>query len=387
MQHIIERPGLIKKILVCLKEAPVTMLLGARQVGKTTLARLVAEQYKEVTVFDIERPADREAMSTTPELVLGACRGLVVIDEVQRLPELFTILRPLSDRPEKPAVFMLLGSASPELVKGASESLAGRVLFVGVPGFSLAEIGNDHQELLWFRGGFPRACLSPREDAWRRWMDSFVTTFLERDVPQLGLRVPAPALRRFWTILAHYHGQIWNASEVARAMDVSPVTARHYLDILCGLFLVRALPPWHENLKKRQVKSPKVYLRDSGLLHFLLGVESMAQLRLHPRRGASWEGFALEQVLMRFGERNAYFWATQRGAELDLLLLRGEKRFGFEFKCADAPGMTRSMHVALEDLKLDALYVIYPGLRRYRLHTKAEALPLSHLHHIQAFSY
>lgn len=372
---MIARARLSDKVRADLRESPVTVLLGARQVGKTTLARALAEEFPGVRYFDLERAADQAALST-PELTLGACEGLVVLDEVQRLPGLFATLRPLCDRPDNPARFLLLGSASPHLVTGVSESLAGRALFVQVPGLALDEVGPERQDALWLRGGFPRAFLAKSDDAAWRWMEGFVTTFVERDIPQFGLRVPAPAVRRFWAMLAHYHGQTWNASEVARSMDVSPNTARHYLDILHGAFVARVLPPWHENLKKRQVKSPKVYVRDSGLLHFLLGVESMDALRANPRYGASWEGFALEQALALYGERDAWYWSTRRGAELDLLLARRGRRFGFEFKCTDAPSMTRSLHVALADLGLERAFVVYPGAERYPLHERVEALPL-----------
>jgi len=365
----------MQQVLQRLEESPVTVLLGARQTGKTTLARIITGKQNEIHFFDLERTASREALST-PELTLGDCRGLVVIDEVQRLPSLFEVLRPLCDRPDNPAKFLFLGSASPNLVRGVSETLAGRALFVRVPGFSIDEVGPEHQNRLWLRGGFPRAFLAPDDEASWRWMEGFVTTFLERDVPQLGLRVLPEALRRFWNMTAHYHGQTWNAAELARSMNVAPNTVRHYLDILSGAFVVRVLPPWYENVKKRQVKSPKVYIRDSGLLHFLLGISSMAGLRSHPRYGASWEGFALEQTLSILGDRDAYFWSTLRGAELDLLLLRRGRRYGFEFKCADAPSLTRSIHVALEDLQLDRLFVIYPGRERYVLHAHVEALPL-----------
>jgi len=353
----------------------VTVLLGARQTGKTTLAHMVAAGMKRVTVYDLERAAARRALAS-PEIALGDNRGLVVLDEIQRMPELFTVLRPLSDRARRPARFLLLGSASPELVRGVSESLAGRALMVRVPGFTIDEVGSENQDRLWLRGGFPRAYLAASRDAWRRWLDGFTTTLLERDIPQLGVRIPAETLQRFWMMLAHYHGQVWNSSEIGRSMDVAPNTARHYLDVLSGAFLARVLPPWHENLKKRQVKAPKVYLRDSGLLHFLLGLGDIHDLRAHPRYGASWEGLALEQTLAILGEKDAYFWATQGGAELDLLMIRGGRRYGFEFKCTDAPSMTRSMHVALEDLGLHALYIVYPGTDRYPLHKKVEAVPL-----------
>ncbi len=351
------------------------MLLGARQTGKTTLARMVAEKSGRTEIFDLEEAASRRALEN-PETALSGIRGLVVIDEVQRLPALFEVLRPLCDRRPARARFLLLGSASLRLVKGVSESLAGRALFVKIPGFSLGEIGAENMDKLWLRGGFPRAYLAPDMGAATRWLDGFVSTFLERDIPQMGIKVPAEALRRFWMMLAHYHGQICNFSELARAMDISPNTARSYLDILSGAFMLRVIPPWHENLKKRQVKAPKVYFRDSGLLHLLLGVETMRQLRSHPRYGAAWEGFALEQVLVIYGGENAYFWATQRGAELDLLLMRGGKRHGFEFKSSEAPAMTRSMYIALEDLKLDSLRVVYPGKKVYKIHGKVTVVPL-----------
>jgi len=304
---------------------------------------------------------------------------LVVIDEVQRMPSLFEVLRPLCDRPGRLARFLLLGSASPDLVRGVSETLAGRILFVRVNGFTLDETGPGEQNRLWLRGGFPRAFLAGKDESAWRWLDSFTATFLERDIPQLGLRVPAEALRRFWIMSAHDHGQIWNAAELARSLGVATNTARYYLDILNGAFVLRVLSPWHENLKKRQVKSPKVYVRDSGMLHYLLGISSLSALRSHPRLGASWEGFALEQTLGLLGETNAYFWSTQRGAELDLLLLSGGKRYGFEFKCADAPSLTRSIHVALSDLGLEKIFVIYPGKDRYVLHEKVIVLPLKEL--------
>lgn len=374
---MIKRVELIRQVVCGVRESPVTALLGARQTGKTTLARMVADQHRDaVHWFDLESAAGRRALENTPEITLSDLKGLVVIDEVQRMPSLFALLRPLADRPELPARFLLLGSAAPELVRGVSESLAGRIRFVQVPGFSLGEVGEDRQDSLWFRGGFPRSFLAANDAASKRWLAGFVQTFLERDIPQLGIRIPALTLQRFWMATAHCHGQVLNASGLARTMDVTPRTARHYLDILCGAFMVRQLPAWSANLKKRQVKAPKIYLRDSGLLHALFELDSLGALRAHPRYGASWEGFALEQVLARHGERNAYFWATQSGAELDLLLVRNGKYWGFEFKCSDAPGMSRSMHVAMEDLNLEKLFVVYPGTLHYALHEKVEALPL-----------
>jgi predicted AAA+ superfamily ATPase len=254
---------------------------------------------------------------------------------------------------------------------------------VHVPGFAIDELGPDWQNRLWLRGGFPRACLAPNDDSAWRWMEGFATTFLERDIPQLGLRIPAETLRRFWLMTAHYHGQAWNAAELARSMDVAANTARHYLDILSGAYILRVLPPWLEKMKKRQVKAPKVYVRDSGLFHYLQGISSMTGLRSHPRYGASWEGFALEQTLALLGDRDAYWWRTLRGAELDLFLLRRGRRYGFEFKCTDAPSMTRSIHVALEDLHLEKLYVVYPGGEKYSLHKRVEALPLTALPHLK----
>ena len=360
----------------CLSESPITVLLGARQTGKTTIAKLVAVGVKQAHTLDLERPADRAALET-PEQTLSSLEGLIVIDEVQRQPELFTTLRPLVDRVPPKATFLLLGSASPDLTRGVSESLAGRALFVPVDGFNLEELGPDSQNLLWLRGGFPRSWLAASDAASMRWREGFVSTFLERDLPQLGIRTPAETLRRFWIMLSHFHGQIWNASEFARSLGTNDKTARRYLDILSGAYVVRVLPPWFENIGKRQRKSPKVYVRDSGLLHTLLGLETMDQVRSHPKYGASWEGFALEQVLAQLGDRAAFFWATQRGAEIDLVFPQVRERIGFEFKCVDAPRMTKSLHIAAADLKLDRTYVVYPGDKRYRLHANVEALPLT----------
>jgi predicted AAA+ superfamily ATPase len=380
MQHSVERRALLEAIRVRLAESPVVALLGARQVGKTTLARQVAAGWPGPNlVFDLETPGTFEALQATPEKLLSEQDGLVIVDEVQRLPGLFTLLRPICDNPARRAVFLLLGSASWDLVRGVSETLAGRVQFVDVFGFSLAEVGAQEQDRLWLRGSFPRAFLAESTAAWQRWMEGFTRTFLERDIPGLGSRVAPAALGRFWRMLAHFHGQIWNAAELARSMDVSVTAVNHYRDLLAGTFMVRMLPPWFENLGKRLVKSPKVYLRDSGVLHHLLGLGEMLELRTHPRYGASWEGFALEQTLAVHGQREAYFYATQRGAELDLLLLRRGRRWGFEFKCTDAPRTSKSMHIALDDLKLDHLWVVYPGTLRYPLTEKMTALPLQEI--------
>ena len=384
MQHQIERQALLEAIRVRLGESPVLALLGARQVGKTTLAEQVASDWQGPwTLFDLEKSEALEALRRTPQQTLAGQKGLVIIDEVQRMPELFTLLRPLCDDRKRRCVFLLLGSASWDLVKGVSESLAGRIQFVDVSGVSLAEVGTAAQDDLWMRGGFPRPFLSANPAAWERWMESFTRTFLERDIPGLGSKVAPAALGRFWRMLAHFHGQTWNAAELARSMDVSVTAVNHYRDLLTGTFMTRVLPPWFENLGKRLVKSPKVYLRDSGVLHFLLGIGSMEELRMHPRYGASWEGFALEQTLIAHGQRDAYFYGTQRGAELDLLLLRRGKRWGFDFKCTDAPTTTKSMHIALDDLKLAHLWVIYPGTLRYPLTETITALPLREIHQLE----
>jgi len=371
------RKRLLDQIRVRVEESPATVLLGTRQVGKTTLAEMFCQGRSDVSWYDLETVRGFEALQAMPEKTLGEKRGLVVLDEVQQMPQLFRILRPLCDREGRPASFLLLGSASPDLVRGVSESLAGRVQFVHVPGLTCEEVGAEHQDRLWMRGGFPPAFLAGDDGAAARWREGFVQTFVERDIPRLGLRVPAAALRRFWNMAAHYHGQVLNLAELGRSLGVAPGTARHYLDILCGTYVLRQLPPWHENLGKRQVKSPKLYLRDSGLLHDFLGVRSMDDLLAHPKLGASWEGFALEQILALVGDREAYFWATQRGAELDLMILRGGKRYGFEFKVNEAPKLTPSMRIALDDLKLDWLWVLHPGTAEpYALHERVEAWPL-----------
>ena len=384
MQRFMPRAALLASTVSGLSEAPAVALLGARQVGKTTLAEQVAAAWAgPVTVFDLEVAAMREALSATPERLLRGAEGLVVIDEIQRMPALFDVLRPICDDRDRNAVFLLLGSASWDLIKGVSESLAGRILFVDVGGFSLAEVGPERQDRLWMRGGFPRAWLAPSAAAWTRWMQSFTRTFLERDIPGLGSKVSPTALGRFWRMLTHYHGQTWNAAELARSMDVSASAVNHYRDLLAGTYMIRVLPPWFENLGKRLVKSPKVFLRDSGILHFLLGLEEAQELPVHPRYGASWEGFALEQTLLAHGERDAYFYGTQRGAELDLLLLRRGRRWGFEFKCTGAPRTTKSMHTVIEDLGLAHLWVLYPGDQEYPLTDTITALPLQKIHDLE----
>jgi hypothetical protein len=291
----------------------------------------------------------------------------VVLDEIQRLPELFELLRVLVDRPDNPARFLVLGSASPGLVRGVSETLAGRIGFVDLTGLSQAEVGAGERDRLWSRGGFPRSFLAPDDETSLAWRDSFVRTFLERDLPQLGIAIPAETLRRFWTMVAHAHGQVWNASAFARSLGASDHTIRRYLDILAGAYVLRILPPWFENLKKRQVKAPKVFVRDSGLLHALLQLGDLDALTGHPKAGASWEGFAIEQILGALETRDAYFWAAHSGAEIDLFVLDRGRRLGFEVKLADAPRVTKSMRAAREDLRLDHLFVVVPGGPSYEL--------------------
>lgn len=373
---IIERPVPLERIREALAVHPVAALTGPRQCGKTTLARQIAAGPARSTYFDLESAVDRRQLAT-PEHALGPLRDLVVIDEVQRAPALYEAIRVLVDRPDNAARFLLLGSASPTLARGVSESLAGRVGLVDLSGFDIAEAGATHWRALWTRGGFPRSFLAKDDSGSALWRRNFVRTFLERDLPQLGIRVPAETLRRFWTMIAHYHGQVWNGAEFARALGANQGTARRYLDILAGAFIVRVLPPWFENLKKRQVKSPKIYLRDSGLLHTLLGLNDANVLAGHPKVGASFEGFAIEQVLAAFDDADAYFWATHGGAELDLFLLHGGKRHGFECKLADAPGSTRSMRTALADLRLDHLWVLYPGDEAYSIDDAITALPVA----------
>jgi hypothetical protein len=373
----IERSRLRGKIAAALERGRGAVLVGPRQVGKTTLARSFVPAGSPA-FFDLEDPRV-EAQFQAPLLTLEPLRGLVVIDEVQRAPELFKVLRVLMDRDPPPARFLLLGSASPGLLRQSSESLAGRVEVIEIGGFALDEAGRGALDRLWLRGGYPRSYLAPDEADSRAWRDAFIGLFLERDLPQLGINVPPPAMRRFWTMLAHSNGQVWNAAEPARSLGVNESTVRRHLDWLTQTFMVRQLQPWFENLGKRQVKSPKIYFRDTGLLHALLGIADAAALAAHPKSGASWEAFALEQVLQIAGPDEAWFWATHAGAEVDLLVVKDGRRVGIEFKRTDAPRLTPSMRIALRDLRLDALYAVYPGERRYLLSEGIEAVPLSAL--------
>ena len=355
---------------------PAVAIEGPRQCGKTTLARMIAGSG--ATYFDLESNVDRRKLET-PEQTLAPLEGLVVIDEAQRMPEIFPPLRVLLDRTDVSTQFLLTGSASPSLIRSLSESLAGRIGVVDLSGFDLRETGGGQVRPLWIRGGFPRSYLSPDDIASSDWRSAFVRTFLEQDLPQLGITTPASTLRRFWTMIAHYHGQLWNAAEFARSLGADEKTARRYLDILAGAFVVRVLPPWFENIKKRQVKAPKIFVRDSGLLHNLLGLTTSDELHGHPKLGASWEGFVIEQLIAALQTRDAYYWATQSGAELDLLVLARGKRHGFEIKYADAPGTTKSMHVALRDLGLEHLWVMYPGTERYQIHERITVVPASEI--------
>ena len=367
--------GRIRRLL---NQFPVVGLVGARQVGKTTLARsLAAREQGRVTFFDLEDPTD-EARFADPKLALESLEGLVVIDEVQHSEGLFRLLRVLVDRPSNKARFLVLGSAGPELLRQSSESLAGRIAYHELPPLRVNETGPEFIDRLWMRGGFPRSFLAADEAESAAWRTSFLRALLERDLPQLGIAVPATTMRRFWTMVAHFHGSRWNAAEVARSLGVSAPTVNSYLDALVDALLVRKLTPWFENLKKRQVKAPKVYLADTGLLHTLLRLKTGPDLLGHPKSGASWEGFAMHEMvrILSVDWEDCYYWATHRGAEIDLLVFDEGGRIGVEFKRTSAPGMTRSMHSALTDLKLDRIFVVHPGRDRFRLHDRVEAVGL-----------
>lgn len=374
----IERRKLYDQIETALRRSRIAALLGPRQCGKTALARDYAAGRHGTEYFDLEDPTDARRLEN-PSLALTPLQGLVVIDEVQRRPELFQLLRVLADRRPLPARFLILGSASPDIIRQSSETLAGRIEFVYMSGFDLQEIGPEHLATLWQRGGFPLSYLAASDADSAAWRDSFIHTFLERDLRSFGIESPPAQLRRFWTMMAHIHGQIWNAAPLAASLGFSATTARRYLDILHRAYMVRVLQPWHENIKKRQVKSPKTYIQDSGLLHSLLDIRDQRTLLGHPKLGASWEGFAVDQIARYFQIRTPYFWATHAGAELDLLATIDGRRYGFECKYRDAPGVTRSMHVAVETLDLEHLFVIHPGAKAYPLQEKITAVPLSEL--------
>ncbi|MGH8285125.1 MAG: ATP-binding protein [Steroidobacteraceae bacterium] len=371
---MIPRTQLTARIRARLKSGPAVVLLGPRQCGKTTIARAIAAE-TESTYFDLEDPTDVARLSQ-PMTALQDLRGLIVIDEVQRRPDLFPVLRVLLDRRRAPGKFLILGSASPELLQQSSESLAGRVAFVEMTGFVLDEMPPRDLGRLWLRGGFPRSFLARSERISFAWREDFIRTFLERDLVQLGVRVPALTMRRFWTMVAHYSAGIWNASEIGRSLGEAHTTVRRHLDALSAALVVRVLEPWFENIGKRQVKAPKVYVRDTGVLHALLGITDRRGLEGHPKLGASWEGFVIEQLLARLEQPQAYYWRTQAGAELDLLLFVRSRRVGIEIKRADAPTITPSMVSALADLSLDRLFVVHPGVTRYALSERIEVLSL-----------
>ena len=374
---MIPRASLVQRVRSALKRSRVVALIGPRQCGKTTLAReLIPEE--SLNYFDLEDPTSLARLDE-PMTALRDLKGLVVVDEVQRRPELFPVLRVLADRQPLPARFLILGSASPDLLRQSSESLSGRLETVPMSGFSLAEVGEGQRSRHWLRGGFPLSFLARNESDSLLWRKNFIQSFLERDLPQWGVSVPATTLLRFWTMLAHYHGQIWNAAEPARSLGISESSTRRYLDLLTDVFMIRQLQSWHANLKKRQVKAPKIYLRDMGLLHQLLGIRSAKELLGHPKCGASWEGYVIEETLKVAEPDEAYFWATHNGAEIDLVLVKSGRMFGVECKRVDAPRLTPSMRSALEDLKLEHIAVVYPGTRRYPLTDRVQAVPLAEL--------
>ena len=377
----VPRNAHLRNLARLLRENPVVALLGARQVGKTTLAReLMRQRRGPATWFDLELPRDLRQLDE-PTLTLEPLRGLVVLDEIHNRPELFPVLRVLADRSPRPARFLVLGSASPELLRQGSETLAGHIAFYELPGFDLAEVDASNWQRLWLRGGFPRAYLPRAHRQSGEWRANFVRTFVERDLPRLGTLTSPRTLADFWTMMSHWHGQVWNSSELGRAFGVAHTTVRGYLNLLTDTFVVRQLAPWTENIGKRVVKSPKVYVADSGLLHTLLGIEKPADLASHPKVGASFEGFALEQVIRRLElrPREAFFWATHSGAELDLLVVRGRRRLGFEFKRTDAPKLTRSMMVSLDTLSLDRIDVVHAGSHGFPMHEKVRAVPMQEL--------
>lgn len=380
---MVRRSAHLSRLRELLREFPVVGLIGARQVGKTTLAQALANELRdEVSRFDLENPSHLRRLEE-PMFALESLRGLVILDEIQLRPELFPVLRVLADRPGPPSRFLVLGSASPDLLHQSSETLAGRIAYHELGGLHLAEVGAEHVPALWLRGSFPRSYLADSDAASSRWRRQFIRTYIERDLSELGIRLPATTMRRFWTMLAHYHGEVWNGSELARAFGVSQKTVRRYLDTLCSTFMAKRLEPWYENLAKRQLRSPKIYLADSGVLHSLLGLRSREDLLGHPKVGASWEGFALDQVIthLRAGPEECFFWKLHSGAELDLLIHRGTLRRGFEFKLTTSPRATRSMRTALTTLSLQELVVIHAGTESYPLAPRIRAVGLERLPH------
>ena len=374
--NILKRQYYIDKITFLFKVNPILAILGPRQCGKTTLARMVAAQFSEpVHWFDLENPTDLMRLQA-PLLSLQDLRGLIVIDEIQKRPDFFPVLRVLIDQHRDTQRYLILGSVSRDLTQQSSESLTGRISYMELPPFSYPEVPAFNE--LWIRGGFPGSYLAATEAISWEWRKAYISTFLERDIPNLGITIPPQTIRRFWMMLSHYHGNIFNASEMGQSLGVAHTTARHYLDILTGTFMIRELLPWFENIKKRQIKSPKIYFRDSGIYHLLLNVSNQDALTLHPKLGASWEGFALESVIRHhhIAPEEAYFWGVHGQGELDLLLFQNGKRLGFEFKYTDQPTVTASMHLALNCLGLDELIVIFPGAHDFPLANNVRAIGL-----------
>lgn len=373
-----DRPELLTAIRKLQKTHPIVALLGPRQCGKTTAARMYCKtlsNFPPENYFDLESIVDLRRLDN-PVLALQSLKGLIVIDEIQRAPELFPTLRVLADREKNRQRFLILGSASRDLIRQSSETLAGRIAYLELTPFSYKE--TDHIGKLWLRGGFPKSYLAKSNRESVLWREEYIRTFLEQDIPNLGFRIPAPALRRFWIMLAHYHGNIFNASELGRSFGASDPTIRKYLDLLTGTFMIRQLQPWFENIGKRQVKSPKIYFRDSGIFHTLLNLSDQKDLQVHPKIGASWEGFALEEVIraLQARQEECFFWSTYGEAEIDLLIYRKGKFLGFEFKYTDAPKMTKSMQIALQDLPLEKVFVLYPGEMDYPLSDRVLAMGL-----------
>lgn len=375
MFFFMKRDHFLNKTRQFFQVHPAVALLGPRQCGKTTLAQMYAETHQPSIRFDLENPEDLLLLEN-PMLTLKDIEGLIIIDEIQRRPDLFPVLRVLIDRHKENQKFLILGSAARDLIKQSSETLAGRLAYIEVTPFSYGE--TKESKKLWIRGGYPLSYLAKIESDAFNWLKFYIISFLERDIPSLGINVPAASLRRFWMMLAHYHGNIFNASEIGKSLNISTTAVRHYLDILTGTFMIRQLQPWTENIKKRQVKTPKIYFRDSGIFHYLLGIRSAEDLLYHPKLGASWEGFALEEII-RFHQadpEDCYFWAIHNQAELDLLIIKDGKKLGFEIKYTDAPKITKSMHMALEVLQLDSLTIIFPGTKDFALSDKIRTVGL-----------
>jgi len=373
---MIDRESHARQITGLLKRFPVVAILGARQVGKTTLAASIAPTLSDrISRFDLENPSDLARLAD-PMLALQELKGLVVLDEVQRRPELFPVLRVLADRKPIRTRFLVLGSAAPDLLRQSSESLAGRIAYYELPGLAVREVGFEHADRLWVRGGFPKAFLARSDRESMEWRQAFIRTFLERDLPALGVNIAADTMRRFWSMLAHHHAQLWNASEIGRSFGVADTTVRNYLDKLTDALVVRQLKSWHENLGKRQVKAPKIFIRDPGLLHALLNLPTKRDIEGHPKLGASWEGFVIDQLVQQLGvnPEETYHWRTHQGAELDLLVVRGGLRLGFEVKRTVAPTLTPSMRSAMHDLKLKSLTVVHAGDQTFPLSKQVQAV-------------